>query len=146
MSACCGISSLFFPVHQILLHPAPFVLIKQSSHEEQHQVVDSLWQMENRCLVQGDGSDRAAPGAMPRLQVALGMLATMVYPSWGLESHRCWRGAAASPETLPGHQWLLWSQGFFPTTSPGLDRKQNECLTTYALKDMVFNLPQVLYK
>lgn len=31
-SPCCGISSLLFPVHQILLHPAPFLLIKQPTH------------------------------------------------------------------------------------------------------------------
>ena len=151
MSPSCWVSSLFFPVHQILLHPAPFVLIKQPTHLSSTPrrsgtmllTASSRWkitalQLQHwpcpakgvaaACGCRGLALAGQPRGEMPLPQVAPGRLATMGYPSWWQDSHQSWSGAAPSPETLPGLQPLLWSQGFFPTTSPGLDHKQHECL------------------
>lgn len=169
MSPCCGISSLFFPVHQILLHSALFALIEQPTRLSSTPgrsgtrlfTASSRWKITSlhlqHWLSRAEGVAAARwwgvtalagwlQGERPLPQVAPGRLATTVCPLWWLGSHQCWSRAAPSPETLPGHQACPWSQTFFPTTSPGLDHKQRESSTSYALNDIVFNLPQVLYK
>jgi len=142
ISPCCGICSLFFPVHQILLHPALFALIRQTTHLSSAPgrkgtrlfTASGTWKIAALHLqhwpcpakrvaaahqCRGMALAGQPRGEMPLPQEAMGRLATTFYTLWWPGSHQCWSRAAPSPESLPGHRLLRWSQGLFPTTSPG---------------------------
>lgn len=160
-----------FQFTKFSLRPGPFVLIKQPAHlspspgrsSTRLLTASSRWKIAALrlqhwpcpakgvsavCWCRGMALAGQPQGEMPLPQVAPGRLATTGYPSWWQGSHQCWSGAAPSPQTLPGHQLLLWSRGpkSPETTVPGLDHKQRECSTAYALNDIVFNFLHVLYK
>lgn len=120
MSPCCGISSLFFPVYQVLLHPAPFALIKQPTHlsstpgrsSTRLLTTSSGWKitalrlqhwpcpakgMATACWCGGMALAGQPRGEMPLLQVAPGGLATTGYPVWWQGVHQCWSRAASQP-------------------------------------------------